>query len=382
MRVLILGGGIGGHVAANRLIKKLGKEHEVVLVDKKTEYEFSPSFPWVMMGWRKPHKIMRKMSLLEKKGIKYINAEVQKINPAERTVGTSAGDLAYDYLIVSLGAELAPEAVPGFTESTHNFYTLEGATELREKIKKFSGGKVLVGVSSLPFKCPAAPYEVALLMDYHFRKTGIREKVDFQFFTAEARPMTVAPPEIGGMLKEMLEGRGISYHPNLKLTSVDPRKRKVMFEGRTSMDFDLLAAVPQHKPPDAIKKSELAGETGWIPVDKKSLRTKYDDVYAVGDVISIKLPNGKMLPKAGVFAHGQAEIVAHNIAAEVIGGDKKEFEGDGSCFFEIGYGKAAMAKGNFFTEPDPVVKLRWPRTSRTWHWYKAFFEKYWLWKWF
>ncbi len=254
--------------------------------------------------------------------------------------------------------------------------------KFREVLRNFSGGAVAVGVSSLPFKCPAAPYEAAFFMDYDFRRKGIRDKVDIHFFTAEGRPMGVAPPEIGNMVKEMLESRDITYHPNLKLTSVDSEKGEITFEGGKSMNFDLLFAVPPHGAPSVVRESGLTDESGWVSVDKRTLRTKYDDVFALGDVTKIMLAMGKPLPKAGVFAHGEAEVVAHNIIADIQGNKEKEFDGWGECFLEVGYGKAGMVRGNFYAEPTPDVKMRWPRLSRIWHWSKILFEKYWFWRWF
>lgn len=381
MRVLILGGGVGGHVAANLLSKRLGNKHEVVLVDKKARYEFSPSFLWTLMGWREPDQITKDLSVLGKKGIKYINGEVLKIDPAERIVKTSVEDLTYDYLIVALGAELAPEALPGFSEGAHQVYTLEGVMKLREDLKNFSGGRVAVGVSSLPFKCPAAPYEAALLLDYDFKTRGTRDKVDFDFFTPEILPMPVAGPVIGNMIKQMLEARGINFHPNLKPTSIDPAKKEVSFEKGEKIGFDLLVAVPPHRVPSVIKEANLTEGAPWIPADKKTMRTRYDDLYAIGDVNTIKLFDGMALPKAGVFAHKQAEVVANNISADIQGGEQREFDGKGYCFIESGFGKAGFASGDFYAEPR-VINIKSPRVSRIWHWGKALFEKYWLWRWF
>ena len=382
MKVLILGGGVGGLVASNVLSKKLGKRHEVVLVEKKTKYEFTPSYLWLMMGWREPHQITRNLSLLTKKGITYVNGEVLKIDPSNRLVKTSTKDLTYDYLIVALGAELVPEAIPGFSENAHHNYTLEAAMRLREDLRTFSGGTIAIGVSSIPFKCPAAPYEAALLLDYYFRKKRIRDKIDFQFFTPEPLPMPVAGPVIGNKIKKMLEARGIDFHPNLKLVSADSRRREISFEKGENIKFDLLVAVPPHKSPNAAQEADLTNGVGWIAVDKKTLRTRYDDLYAIGDVTAIKLFDGMMLPKAGVFAHAQAEVVAHNIAVDIEGGGKRrEFDGKGYCFIETGSGKAGLASGEFYAQPR-VVNIKRPEVNRIWHWGKVLFEKYWFWRWF
>jgi sulfide:quinone oxidoreductase len=382
VRALVLGGGIGGIVAANVLNRKLGRQHEIMLIDRRTEHRFPPSYPWLMMGWREPHKITRNLNLLNKKGIKYVNDEIEKIDPTNRLVKTKSNDFKYDYLIVALGAELAPETIPGFAQGAYHMYELEEAMKTREALKNFSGGTLIVDIASLPFKCPAAPYEAAFFMDYRFRKRGIRNKIEMHFFTAEGRPMGVAPPEIGNKVVEMLESRGITYHPNLKLTTVDSEEKKITFENGESMSFDLLFAIPPHKAPKVVKQSGLADESGWIPVDKNTLKTKFDDVFALGDVNKIMLAMGMPLPKAGVFAHLQAEVVAHNIAADILGYRKKEYNGWGECFLEIGYGKAGLVKGNFYAEPIPDAKMQWPPLSRIWHWSKVIFEKYWFWRWF
>ena len=381
MKTMILGGGIAGHVTANLLRKKLGKEHEILLVDKKTQYEFSPSFLWATMGWRKPSQITRNLSSLEKKGIRYINGEVLKIDASARTVKTSVGEFNYDYLVVALGAELAPYAIPEMSGVAHHFYELEASIKLKDAVRNFSGGTVAIGVSSMPFKCPAAPYEAALLLDYHFRKRGIRHKVIFQFFTPESQPMPVAGPRIGSMIRQMLEMRGITYHPNQKLVSFDKEKRELSFEKGEKIGCDLLVAVPPHRVPNVVKDAGLTDGAPYIPVDKWSLKTKYDDVYAPGDVALVKLFDGMALPKAGVFAHAQAKVVAHNIAADIGGGEKVKFDGRGNCFIETGFGKAGFADGEFYAEPR-MVNIKKPSVSRIWHWEKIWFEKYWLWRWF
>jgi len=379
--IVVLGGGVGGLVAANRLRKKLGREHKVFLVDRRIKYEFTPSFLWLMMGWRRADQIVRDLTRLGRKGIEYINAEVTKIDPTNRTVKTTVKDFNYDYLIVSLGAELAPEAVPGFSESAYNIYDRVGVEMLRDALQVFSFGTLPVLITSLPFKCPAAPYEAALLADHYLRKKRLRDKVDLQVYTPEGLPMPVAGPVVGNAVKQILEQRNIGFNPTMKVVSIDQKKKEVTFEKGEKTNFDLIIGVPPHRSPNVVKEAELTDQTGWVPVDKGKLTTRFDDLYAIGDVSSIKLPSGKMLPKAGVFAHFEAEVVAHNIVADIYGiGTQREFEGNGYCFLETGFGKAGMATGNFYADPEPQVKLR--RAHWMWHWGKILFEKYWLWRWF
>ena len=379
--VLILGGGIGGIVAARRLRSKLSSEHRVVLVDRSANYAFAPSFPWLVMGWRSPQQISRPLASLRKKGIEVITGEVARIDLAGRIVAVDSKEVPYDHLIVSLGAELAPAAVPGLPEAAHTFYDLQGAESLRKALEGFGSGNVAIVIAKLPFTCPAAPYEGAFLLDYLFRKKGTRSNIDIQVFTPETLPMPVAGPAIGGLLKGMLEGRAIGFNPGAVLSSVDASERTMVFEDGRTAQFDLLIAVPPHESPRVVRESGLAAESGWVPVHPRTLATQHEGVFALGDVTAIKLPSGLMLPKAGVFAHGQAKVVADNIAAE-IGGKRNEgwFDGDGSCFIETGYGKAAYGSGNFYAEPTPAVKLHEP--GRRWHWGRRLFEWSWLRRWF
>ena len=379
--VVVLGGGVGGIVATNKVRKKLGREHKVFLVDRRTQHEFSPSFLWLMLGWRKPNQIVRNLAKLREKGIEYINAEVTKIDPANRTVKTTEKDLNYDYLIVSLGAELASDAVQGFSENAYNLYEMKQAERLRDALQGFSSGNLVVLMSSLPFKCPAAPYEAALLADYYLRKKGVRNRVNLQMCTPEGLPLPVAGPVVGNAVKKLLEQRNIGFNSTMQVASIDKKKKEITFEKGEKTKFDLIIGIPTHRSPTVVKEAELTDQTGWVPADKGKLTTRFDDLYAIGDVTAIKLPSGMMLPKAGVFAHFEAEAVTHNIVSEIEGtGTESKFDGNGYCFLETGFGKAGMASGNFYAEPMPDVKLRKPHL--VWHWGKILFEKYWLWRWF
>ena len=374
---LILGSGVGGIVSANALRKRLGTEHRIVVVDKQSEHVFTPSLLWVMVGWRQPSRITKDLRRMLRPGVELLQAEVQEIDPAGQRVRTSDGELAYDHLVVALGAELTPDAMPGFGEAAHTPYDLDGSIGLRSALGGFEGGRVAVLVSATPYKCPAAPYETALLLEDHFRARGIRDRVEIQVYTPEAAPMGVAGPGMGRAVVAMLEAKGITFNPKLKPTHIDPGKKELVFDNREPAAFDLLAGVPPHKAPRAVRESPLANKAGWVPVDRRTLKTGYDNVYAIGDVAAVTLANGKPLPKAGVFAHGEAETVARRTAEEIQGTvTQAQFDGAGYCWIETGSGSAGFASGEFYAEPNPVVPL--PRSGRMWHWGKVLFERYWL----
>lgn len=381
--ILVLGGGIGGLVAANRLRQYLPQSHRIVLVEKNNMHAFPPSFLWLMIGDRTPEQITCKVSQLVRPSIEVINAEVRLIDLAGRRVETGLKTLAYDYLIIALGAELAPEIIPGLAEAAHTFYTLEGAIKLQDALKVFAGGTLAIVVSSIPYKCPGAPHEASMLIDDLFRKRGLRDKVDLHIFTPEPQPMPVAGPILGEAVKQMLTAKGVNFHPMHKLTAVSLQTHELLFEGKGSFKYDLLITIPPHQGPKLIREAGLSNEAGWVPVDPATLATRHENVYAIGDVTALPIPGRwkpnvpLMLPKAGVFAHAQAEVVARRIAEEITGTAANEiFQGNGYCMLEAGDGRSGLAFGNFFAEPSPQIQLKNP--GRRWHTGKVFFEQWWL----
>ncbi len=375
--VLILGGGVGGIATANALRDRLGPEHRVVVVDKQADYIFTPSLLWVMVGWRQPKQITKSLHRLVRPGVDVVVAEGQEIDAESQRVKTSAGDLSYDYLVIATGASLDPDVMPGFSEAAYTPYDLDGASGLWSALQRFNGGRVAVLVTSMPYKCPAAPYETALLLDDYLRKQGVRGRCEVEVFTPETLPMGVAGTAMGQAVIGMLEAKGIRFNPQLRISNIDVERKELVFSNHEPAPFDLLAGVPPHTTPKMINESPLANESGWVPVDRRTLQTSHENVYAIGDVTSITLANGMTLPKAGIFAEGQANAVAHRIVDEIRGvGTQAEFDGLGFCWIEMGSGSAGFASGEFYAEPDPVVPL--PRSGRMWHWGKVLFEKYWL----
>ncbi|MDP1809679.1 MAG: FAD/NAD(P)-binding oxidoreductase [Actinomycetota bacterium] len=382
--ICVLGGGIGGVAVANRLKSALGDAGRVVIIDKSPDHVFAPSFLSVLTGDRRPADIKRPLAGLSRKGIEFINAEVKAIKPEESLILAGDEQIRYDYLIVALGARANLAAVEGLADAAINLYSLDGILKLKERIETFGGGEVVILIPSMPYKCPAAPYEAAFMLDAAFRRRGLREKANISVYTVEPLPMPTAGPQVGQAIKGMLAGRKIDFKPQMTIKSVSAGKELVFADGTTKR-ADLLVTIPPHKAPDVVKAAGLTNEAGWIPVDPKTLKTKFDNVFALGDVTAVKLAGQYkpdkplMLPKAGVFAHAEAEIVAANIVADITGrGTRREFDGHGSCFLELGDGTAGYSKGDFFALPHPEVSMKGP--ARRFRLYKILFEKWWFWR--
>lgn len=381
--IIILGGGVGGIVTANEISNRLSKEHKIILIEKNKEHSFAPSYLWLMNGDRKKKQISVPLESLLKKNVEVVNAIVNEIVPAEQKIKADEKEYHYDFLVIALGADLAPEKIQGWDNSIHTFYTFEGAAKLHETLKTFSGGKVALLIASMPYKCPGAPHEGAMLIEDFFNAKGLREKVSIDLFTPESQPLPVAGPDLGNAVKNMLHNKGIRFHPSMNLDSVDTKSKQLLFNGKESFNYDLLIVIPPHHAPSVIRKSDLANANGWIDVNPASLQTKYENVFAIGDITSIPLPGRwipdkpMMLPKAGVFSHLQADVVAKNIIRKIKGEKADEkFCADGYCMLEAGQDLAGFAYGDFFGKPHPQVHLK--KIGRKWHIGKVLFEKWWL----
>ena len=378
--VVVLGGGTGGLVAAHRLRRKLDPADRVVVIDRSPTFQFAPSFLWVMTGARRPEQLNADRRRLRRSGIEMLQADALEIDPAHRQVKTSEGEVRFDRLVIALGAELAPDTLDGFSEAAHNVYTLDGATAAADALGRFDGGRVAVVVSRLPYKCPAAPYETAFLAEALLRRRGVRDRTTIDVYTPEPFPMPTAGPVLGQALAGMLAERGITLHAETSIERIDPDTRQLVLASGERAGYDLLLGVPPHRAPEVARTSGLAAETGFLPVDPATLSTPAEGVFAIGDITAVPIAGGKFLPKAGVFAEAEADVVAVNIAAELTGrSPDATFDGSGACFVELGDGKAAFATGNFYAPDGPQIRLR--RPGRHWHLAKVAFEKYWMRRW-
>lgn len=375
--ILVLGGGVGGVATARALRKRLPRAHHVVLVDRERDHVFAPSLLWLMVGQRTAGAITRPLARLTRKGIEVRVGPVEHIDPDRRIVTVAGQPLTADYLVITLGAELAPELIPGLGEAGHNFYSLRGAQSLHSALETLRSGRIVVLTAAPAYKCPAAPYEGAMLIDGWFRKRSLRDCVHIDVHAAEPAPMGVAGAHVSSAVTQLLGAKGIPYHPGHQVTTVDAERKRLTFANGTTVDFDVLAYVPPHRAPAVIRDSGLTSEGGWMTVDRHTLQTRWPRVYAIGDVVSIPLALGKPLPKAGVFAHSQAKVVAENIAHDIAGEARSaRFDGHGGCFIEIGGGRAGFGSGDFYAEPTPTVTLR--RPSWRAHLAKVWVEQTWL----
>jgi sulfide:quinone oxidoreductase len=359
--VLVLGGGIGGLTAATHLRRVAPTGTRIVVIEKSETFSVCMSKLWVMTGERKdPGEGERELSRLAGAGIEIVQADIEAIDPTARTVRTTAGTMEGDYVIVALGAERNPKAVPGFAESALNLYERDGALRIQRALQEFSGGRIVVLVTRTPFSCPSAPYEAAFLVEALLRERGVRQRAEIALYTPEDQPMLVAGPNVGPALVKMLEERGIELHWEQIAMKIDPAAGRILFELEDT-SFDLLVGVPPHTAPVALRESGLIDASGWVPVDPTKLQTRHTGVFAIGDVTAIRLANGMFLPKSGVFADGHARVVAENIAAEIAGeGRATQFTGHGFCHIEVGDGMAAYGSGNFYGIPGPRVTFEPP----------------------
>ena len=368
--VLVLGGGIGGVVTANRLRKRLDRRHRVILVSREAEFSFAASYLWVMTGDRRPSQVTRPLQRLQRRGIEVLIGEVEQIDPTTRTAVVSGRNIAADHMVVSLGADWATDRIPGLLENGRTFVTLPGAQVLARELASIATGRVTVVTAAPLYKCPAAPYEAALLIDAGLRKRGVRDRVEVVVRSAEATPMPVAGANVSTAVQQILSERDIDYRPTRQITAAEPG---LVHFGDDSESTDLLVYMPPIVAPTVIANSALSAADGWIHADPFTLATDFDGVYSIGDNTHIVLKIGKPLPRAGVFAHAQARTVADRISSVISGepADNK-FDGHGGCFIETGNGRAAYGAGDFYAEPAPLVEIHAP--ARRWHWSKEAFE--------
>jgi sulfide:quinone oxidoreductase len=353
MRIVVLGAGFGGLELTARLSEELGADHEIVLVDRSEGFVFGFSKLDVMFGRALPVDVTHPYRDVVKPGVRFVQAEVRSIDPTSRRLETDSETFDADVLVVALGADLHPEETPGLLEAGHEFYTVPGAFRLRDVLADFGGGRVIVGVTSTPFKCPPAPSETALLMHELLVSRGLRDRSEISLVMPLGVPIPPSPAASEALLAAFAE-RGITWHPGRLVRSLDPNSGAAQLDDGTELPCDLFLGVPVHRAPTVVAGSGMAVD-GWIPVDPLTLETAYPGVYAVGDVTSVGTP------KAGVFAERQAGVVAERIIATARrGADVPDYDGRGICYLEFGDDRVAKVDVTFVSGEAPAGRFEEP----------------------
>ena len=353
MRVLVLGAGFGGLELTSRLSDELGEAIDILLIDKAEGFVFGFSKLDVMFGRSSREAVFHPYRDVVKPGVRFLQAEIRSIDPRQRRVETDHGAFDCDVLVVALGADLDPAATPGLVQGGHEFYTGPGAFALREVLDSFEGGQVLIGVTSTPFKCPPAPSETALLVHDFLADRGLRDRCEVSLVMPLGVPIPPSKQASEALLSAFAE-RGIRWRPGQQIVALDPARDVAVTADGEDIAYDLFLGVPVHVAPEVVRQSGMCVE-GWIPVDPLTLETRFPDVYAVGDVTSVGTP------KAGVFAEGQARVVAVAIIARVSGQESSAgYDGRGQCYLEFGQDRVAIVDVTFSPGLSPAGTFAGP----------------------
>ena len=346
-RIVVLGAGFGGLELSTILSDELGGEMDLTLIDKSDHFIFGYSKLDVMFGRETPEAVRLQYRNIVKPGVTFRQETITSIDPTTRRVVTSGGTYEADLLVVALGAEYEPEATPGLAEGGNEFYSVAGATRLRDVLPTFSSGRAIVGVCSTPFKCPPAPSECALLLHDHLLRRGVRDACEISLVMPFGAPVPPSPAASKALMAAFAE-RGITFVANHLVRSLDAARHVAVLDDGSEMPYDLFLAIPKHRVPAVVESSGLAVE-GWIPVDPKNLKTRFPGVYAIGDCNSVGTP------KAGVFAEGAGRVAAESILSGLRGeGEPDAYDGAGACYVEFGGDRIGRVDVNFLSGPSPT----------------------------
>jgi sulfide:quinone oxidoreductase len=352
-RVVILGAGFGGLELATLLSDTLGEGVDVTLIDKGDSFVFGYSKLDVMFGRTTRAAVELPYSAVAKPGVHLLRETITAIDPVTRTVTTDAGEHRADVLVVALGADYDMDATPGLAEGGNEFYSLDGATTLAGVLPDFSRGHAVVGVCGAPFKCPPAPSEAALLLHDHLLQRGVRDACQISIVIPFSTPVPPSPDTSRALVEAFAE-RDISFVSQRRVAALDAGRRVAILDDESELPYDLFLGVPRHRAPDVVLESGMA-EEGYIPVDSRTLQTRFPDVYAVGDVATVGVP------KAGVFAEGAARVVAESLIARLRGDEQPDgYSGRGSCYIEFGAGRVGRVDVDFLSGPAPTGVFQEP----------------------
>jgi sulfide:quinone oxidoreductase len=355
-RVVVLGAGFGGLELATTLSEELGDDVDVTLIDKNDAFVFGYSKLDVMFGRTTLDAVRLPYRDFAKPGVRLLQQTITAIDPETRRITTDDGVHEADVLVVALGADYDMDATPGLAEGGNEFYSLAGATLLRDVLSTFAGGRAVIGVCGAPFKCPPAPSECALLLHDHLVARGIRIACDLKIVIPFGTPVPPSPDTSRALVEAFAE-RDIEFVPSRRVSSIDPARKVAVLDDDSELPFDLFLGVPNHRAPDVVIEGGMTVD-GYIPVDSRTLATRFPGVYAVGDVATVGVP------KAGVFSEGAARVVARSLIAQARGQEEPDgYNGLGSCYIEFGAGRVGRVDVDFLSGPKPTGTFQAPSSA-------------------
>jgi len=352
-RIVILGAGTAGTMAANQLRKRLERDVQITVVDEDPVHYYQPGFLFIPFGTYSPDKVTKPKARFIPKGVNFVKATITELVPEQQVVRLGDGtELPYDYLIIATGTHPTRSETPGLDSSEygktiHDFYSYDGAVALHDAIEKFDGGTLVVNLIELPIKCPVAPLEFAFLADAYFEERGIRDNVTIKYVTPMSSAFT--KPVAAKRLGDMFERRGIDIEPDFYVERVDADRRTVVSFDEREVEYDLLVTVPVNKGAAFLGKTGIVDELNHVKVDSKNFQSPdFPSIFAIGDAAA--LPSSK----AGSVAHFAMETFVPNFIEYINGSEMThEFDGHANCFIETGHDKAMLIDFNYFTEPLP-----------------------------
>ncbi len=388
--VVVLGGGVGGTLAANLIARKLKRqiaagEARVTVVDETGNHAYQPGYMYIAMGQERAEKLVRPERKLLDDNVDLVVDTIERIDPAAQSVQLASGKhLQYGQLVIATGSRIMPQEIEHFDTEAHHFYTAEASARLRKALDAFTGGKIVIGIAGIPYKCPPAPLEVAFLIESELRERGLRDKTELTFLSPINRAFTIE--SVSDMATPIFEEKGIRLELLAGVSEIDAERKVVITDAFEEHPYDLLICVPPHRGAQTVIDSGLAPKSGWLPTDRTTLQVKtvakpapgqadadiprFANIFALGDTTDLPLS------KAGSTAHFEAPIVAERVAAAVLGrkpsGKHKSYTGKVMCFFEVGDGKGTLLQFDYEHPPKP------PKPNQLWHLGKIVFNKtYW-----
>jgi sulfide:quinone oxidoreductase len=366
--IVILGGGVGGTLVANLLARKLGrKQANITVIDRSERHIYQPGWLYVPFGGPPPERLERAERSLLTRRVRLAIGDIARIDRDARQIVMADGlRFPYDILVIATGARLAPEVVPGYAEGAHHFYSAAAALHLHAALRDFAGGRIVVGVADIPYKCPPAPLEFTFLLDDHLRQRGLREQSEIVYLSPINRVFTIE--SVAQFVTPLLEERDIRYELFFNTESIDPHTRTITSLEGTTLDYNLLVLTPPHRGAEVVMAAGLGDAQGWIPTDRETLQSKADpQIYVIGDASDLPVS------KSGSAAHFEAKVVAQRIASALLGQhDDTRYDGAVMCFLETGRGQATQLVFDYTHPPAP------PRPNQFYHYEKAIFNHaYW-----